>query len=354
MTLKEEEKTEPDADLTTKTNNSSSPVHPQTQVSSPSAESDAQQPLCRVCHCTESDLRGHSALALLGISPPKFQNSDSTSNLDSNSNSEKQISSPVKFVSPKGEVFVCDSDDLESGPTCQDDILINLGCSCKNELSLSHYACALKWFVNHGSTICEICGAEAQNVRNSDFKKVLASLKDYDALRENTITGELRQLRRMDGDNGVDPDAIAGIRRQRLSEISSWFNPRNSSSVFAVSHEGYSESENDGRGIAGEGIAGEERRVARVGLQGTGVIVVTGLVVVIFAWLIAPHVGKKAAIMGVHLILGGLCSITLVIFLTFVFPRIKYGPNRNWAVAFIFLFLAFGVWVSRTRNIRTS
>ncbi|KAJ6928384.1 hypothetical protein NC652_012473 [Populus alba x Populus x berolinensis] len=112
------------------------------------------------------------------------------------------------------------------GFTHQQDLLIELGCSCKSDLALVHYACALKWFVNHGSTVCEICGHVAINIRTSDFKKVMVALKDYEALRERTATGDPNPAQ-VHASAGVDPDAVAAVRRQRLSEISLWFCPHN-------------------------------------------------------------------------------------------------------------------------------
>lgn len=315
MGVKKEEKTEPGADVVTSksTTDSSSPVHSKSlgaaRLSSSSRESDVGQPMCRVCHCTESDLRGESALAFLGIVPPsqeqsEIQNSNpnlnSKSNLSSNEKCTTKDTSFVELVSPDGEIFLCSASDIEAGPTCLEDSLTNLGCSCKNELSLAHYACALKWFVSHGSTICEICGTVAKNVRMADFRKVLASLKDYDELRTSIITGGLTQLRVENGNTGVDPDAVAGIRRQRLSEISSWFNPRNSSSVVAVSQgqdELHVSSPSNGDNVNNEdfwrdGTGWDARANMRRGLEGTGAFVAVGLILSILAWLIAPHVSK--------------------------------------------------------------
>jgi RING-variant domain len=314
MGVKEEEKKELDADINTSksTTDSSSSAHSQSlgpaRLSSSSTESDAGQPLCRVCHCTESDLRGESALAFLGIVPAsqeqaKIQNSNQNLNLKSNLSSNEKCTTKdtfVKLVSPDGEIFVCSGSDIEAGPTCQEDCLTNLGCSCKNELSLVHYACALKWFVSHGSTICEICGTVAKNVRMTDFQKVLASLKDYDELRTCIITGGLTQLRVENGNTGVDPDAVAGIRRQRLSEISSWFNPRNSSSVVTasqgqdelhVSSPGNGDNVNNGE-YWRDGTGWGSRANMRRGLEGTGAFVAVGVILSILAWFIAPHVSK--------------------------------------------------------------
>ncbi|KAF0895613.1 hypothetical protein E2562_013920 [Oryza meyeriana var. granulata] len=204
---------------------SSGQDHSIPRLSSCSTDRDSGLSLCRVCHCVEPDLRGESALGFLGVLPPSRDANDvaTASKDDPNSKDGRNV---LEFVSPHGEIFVCTT-DLESGPLHHQDHLMDLGCSCKNELALAHYACALKWFISHGSTVCEICGNVAANVRPVDFNKVLASLKECEALRERTSTGELSYLH-YGADTGVDPDAVAAIRRQRLSEISSWFNPQNS------------------------------------------------------------------------------------------------------------------------------
>lgn len=163
------------------------------------SDGDLGLPACRVCQCVESDKRGDAVLGFLGIIPPTPESHISKEQLDPDSKvapkdvegsasldtNHKRVPGYVQFVSPDVEVFVCHM-DLEMGASLGRDTLIELGCACKNELALVHYACAMKWFVNHGSTICEICGCVATNIRNANFRKVLASLKDYEALRDRT------------------------------------------------------------------------------------------------------------------------------------------------------------------------
>lgn len=192
---------------------------------------------CRVCQCTESDKKADAALEFLGIIPGSEMcktkgevGSDGggdgiPENTSLDRNNEKNAGM-VEFVSPNGEVFICKS-DLELG-LCHQDKLVELGCSCKNDLALVHYACALKWFVNHGSTICEICGHIANNIRISDFNKVVGALKEYEVLRERTASGDLGAAQ-VQANAGVDPDVVTAIRRQRLSEIALWFCPYNNS-----------------------------------------------------------------------------------------------------------------------------
>ncbi|KAK3419373.1 hypothetical protein EUGRSUZ_H05084 [Eucalyptus grandis] len=196
-------------------------------------EKDGGMPICRVCQCVESDRRGDAALGFLGITPRSPERSDgdmNNLNLQSDLSHAKNPGRDPKFIeiiSPDGEVYVC-ATDLEMGH--HQDSLLELGCSCKNDLALVHYACALKWFVNHGSTVCEICGQVAKNISTTDFKTVINSLKEYERLRERTASGEPNSVPLHMGMT-VDPDALAAIRRQRLSEISLWFNPHHNSII---------------------------------------------------------------------------------------------------------------------------
>uniref|UniRef100_A0A1D1YZR1 E3 ubiquitin-protein ligase MARCH3 n=1 Tax=Anthurium amnicola TaxID=1678845 RepID=A0A1D1YZR1_9ARAE len=323
-------------------------------------EKERSYAICRVCHCVESDRMGDAALGYLNIIPP-LQDSKANEDCDTMDQMspgaiEKDVDSSkncrrecgvVEFISPDGEIFVC-SADVEAGSCYQQDLLTDLGCSCKSELALAHYACALKWFVSHGSTICEICGNVAKNIRPMDFKKVTVSLKDYESLRERTATGELDHSR-ISTDSGVDPDAVAAIRRQKLSEISLWFNPHNN--FTAVPQETVDQPSN----IATENAPPTENPTTKWAVEGTGILVATGLLTVTLAWLIAPRVGKKTAKNGLHILLGGICALTVVIFLRFVvLSRIKYGPARYWAILFVFWFLVFGIWASRTHSAHSS
>ncbi|OEL31636.1 hypothetical protein BAE44_0007348 [Dichanthelium oligosanthes] len=323
------------------------------RVSSCSTDKDSGLSLCRVCHCVEPDLRGESALGFLGIMPPSQGPSapprtDSYATKTSTSKDAKDgTNAPrfVEFISPEGEIFVCTT-DVESGPLHQQDHLVDLGCSCKNELALAHYACALKWFISHGSTVCEICGSVAANVRPGDFNKVLASLKDYEALRERTSTGELSYLQHGAGP-GVDPDAVAAIRRQRLSEISYWFNPHSSHMAVSQGHVDQPPLSPSNNSVLEHNVVAARRVHTRWSLESTGVLVAIGLAVIVLAWLVAPHVGKnstnkppirlaekitaKAAVIGLHMLLGGLCALTLVISLRFV----SFSENPVWVYAIL-------------------
>ncbi|CAH8346192.1 unnamed protein product [Eruca vesicaria subsp. sativa] len=296
-----------------------------------STDSDSGLPTCRVCHSVESDRRGDTALGFLGITPPipkpRESNADETEDDD-----DDDVSKPTEAEQKKSNEV-----DIEMGIQQNQDSLLELGCSCKNDLALVHYACALKWFLNHGSTVCEICGNSAENIRSADFNKVVV------ALRERT-------------ESTIDADEVAAVRRQRLSEISSWFggphslnnnhNNNNSSSVAAS--QGMAEQPLDAVNF---GVLPMENRATKWAVEGTGILLATGLLTVTLVWLIAPRVGKRTARSGLHILLGGLCALAIVIFFRFVvLTRIKYGPARYWAILFIFWFLVFGIWASRSSH----
>ncbi|XP_062148018.1 uncharacterized protein LOC133856963 isoform X2 [Alnus glutinosa] len=292
-----------------------------------SLDKEAGLPACRVCQCSESDKRGDVALGFLGIISPLqeasksygevkpgskevFKDVESRLSLKKNAGREAGL---VEFISPDGEVFICNT-DLEMGSCYHHDTLVELGCSCKNDLALVHYACALKWFVNHGSTVCEICGHVAKNIRTADFKKVVGSLKEYEALRERTASGE--------------PNP-ALVHTSTVSQVAS------EQPVNTVS----------------EDVVPDENPATKWAVEGTGILLATGLLTVTLAWLIAPRVGKKTARSGLHILLGGICALTVVVFFRFfVLTRIKYGPARYWAILFVFWFLVFGIWASRTHG----
>ncbi|KAF8089508.1 hypothetical protein N665_0503s0008 [Sinapis alba] len=294
-----------------------------------STDSDFGLPTCRVCHSAESDRRGDAALGFLGITPEaRKTNAEETGDDDD--------LSKAKEVEQKSSI------DIEMGIVLQhqEDPLIELGCSCKNELALVHYACALKWFLNHGSTVCEICGIAAENIKTADFNKVVIALRDHTALHT---------------DSTIDTDEVSGIRRQRLSEISSWFGPHalnnnnnNNNSSSAAASQAMSEQP---LGVVNFGVLPMENRATKWAVEGTGILLATGLLTVTLVWIIAPRVGKETARSGIHILLGGLCALIIVVFFRFVvLTRIRYGPARYWAILFIFWFLVFGIWASRSSS----
>ncbi|KAI4336471.1 hypothetical protein L6164_014993 [Bauhinia variegata] len=327
-----------------------------------SLEKETGSRSCRVCQCAESDKRGDAALEFLRITPiievckNNGEVSTNGQEIPNDVSLQRNIGSKsgvgvVEFVSPDGEVFICNT-DLETGLSHRD-TLVELGCCCKNDLALVHYACALKWFVNHGSTICEICGHLAKNIRILDFNKVVGSLKEYEALRERTACGE-PSLAQVQGNTGVDPDAVAAIRRQQLSEIALWFCPHNNSNNNNADSVSQVVSEQPLNSVA-EDATPAENPATKWAIEGTGIMLATGLLTVTLAWLIAPRVGKSTAKSGLHILLGGICALTVVVFFRFfVLTRIKYGPARYWAILFVFWFLVFGIWASRTHTAHTT
>lgn len=266
---------------------------------SDASDKDVGLDTCRVCQCAESDNRGDAALEFLNIVPPplrpppcKIRGEISAAESETNVSINNTVREArfVELVSPDGEVLICNV-DLEMGSSDhQQDTLVELGCACKNDLALVHYACALKWFVNHGSTVCEICGHPAENISTADVRKVVAALKEYEALRERTASGEPNPAH-VFTNTDVDPDAIAAIRRQRLSEISLWFGPHNNTTNnnrVPVSQVASEHSLN----TALEDVTRAENPATKWAVEGTGILLATGLLTVTLAWLLAPRVGK--------------------------------------------------------------
>ncbi|BBH02523.1 RING/FYVE/PHD zinc finger superfamily protein [Prunus dulcis] len=155
-------------------------------------------------------------------------------------------------------------------------------------------------------------------------------LKEYEILRERTARGE-PDATQVNTSTGIDPDAVAAIRRQRLSEISLWFTPHNNSNNNNnTSTNSVSISQAVSEQPQNTVVAPAENPATKWAVEGTGILLATGLLTVTLAWLIAPRVGK------------------------FVLTRIKYGPARYWAILFVFWFLVFGIWASRTHSSHTT
>lgn len=85
----------------------------------------------------------------------------------------------------------------------------------------------------------------------------------------------------------IDPDALAAIRRQRLSEISLWFGPHNNNYSTTVSQVSEQVSNN-----VAEEVTPAENSATKWAAECTGILLATGLLTVTLAWLIAPRVGK--------------------------------------------------------------
>lgn len=331
--------------------------------SSCSIDRDVGLVTCRVCQCNESDARGDDALLFLGIVPPLPEsgkiseeqqlnkNDDSVANFTKAGGTGREYGF-MEFISPTGKVFVCNT-DIEAGSCNVHDSLVELGCSCKNDLALVHYACALKWFVNRGSSICEICGSLSKNVRTDDIKKVIGSLMECEALRERTLSGQANPAQ-LHTNSGIDPDAVAAVRRQRLSEISLWFGPRSSHNNFINNSATVPEVASDQHLETATESAPAENPATRWVVEGTGILLTTGLLTLTLVWIIAPRVGKGTAKTGLRILLGGVCALAIVLFFRIVvLTKMKYGPARYWAILFVSWFLVFGIWASRTQGART-
>eukprot|EP00249_Psilotum_nudum_P019062 c27082_g1_i1 orf=1589-2761(+) len=315
--------------------------------------------VCRVCHCTEPDQKGEAALKFLAISYPYFSNfRESAHACDSAFKDGRRFEGAVNGA-PDG-VSGCarcgSRNDLELGRcVCSVGSLINLGCACKNDLALAHYACALRWFVSRGSILCEICGEPAVNVSHLDQSKVIAALKERHRVQNVAVgSSEVGIFDRHDSrtdvvtENSVSDVAATSI--DQLLEATSWFDPHgNAMSGLQVSNTEQIVN------IPGEELLSSVSPTTKWAVEGTGILIATGLLTVTIIWLLAPRVGKGVAKRVLNVFLGGLCALSIVTFLRFgVLPRIKYGPARYWAILLVFWFLVFGVWASSTRSTRSS
>ncbi|KAI5084276.1 hypothetical protein GOP47_0000445 [Adiantum capillus-veneris] len=279
----------------------------------PSTQQEAHDgfQVCRVCQCADPEKSGEVALKSLDVSQMN-----------------------VSLLNSKN--------NLEEAPYLNDS-LVELGCSCRSDLSLAHYACALRWFVSRGSLVCEICGVTASTIRLADHDKVVSTLKEMYLQLRSSMHGEASSQ-----SCSANPRApiSSGHGGAALAEVS-WFDPHGS-----LVHD-LSDPIID---------IPEERRplnaanpATKWAVEGTGILAATGLLTVTIHWLLAPRASKGVARRGLNVLLAGVCALTIVVFLRFgVLPRIKYGPARYWAILVVFWFLIFGVWASSTRTTRAS
>ncbi|CAJ1973675.1 unnamed protein product [Sphenostylis stenocarpa] len=77
--------------------------------------------------------------------------------------------------------------------------LIQLGCSCKDELGIAHVHCAEAWFKLKGNRLCEICGEPAKNVSG---------------VTSNGFMEEWNERRFMDDDSNSSPRVVGCWRGQ--------------------------------------------------------------------------------------------------------------------------------------------
>lgn len=287
------------------------------QVCCVHADEEISLDVCRICQCHDADEVGETALKSLNITVPSHA------------------------VHRNSKACV------QTGLMRHVDRLMELGCECKNDLALAHYACALRWFVSRASEVCEICGKPAANIRFVDWNMVLCFLKGKDALRQSHVMPVVAS-----GENNP-PSADQCIVQafpyasENLVEILAWFDPAgNTTTLPRTFSEHVINVPNEGSSSTSPGT--------RLVVEVTGILIATGLLTVTITWLLSSRVNESVARRGVNLLLGGLCALSIVVFLRFgVLPRIKYGPARYWAILVVFWFLVFGVWASTTRSARS-
>lgn len=320
--------------------------------------------VCRVCQCSEPDKSGEAALKFLGISVPSHavhQNPNgltldpaagatSADGKDKLPTEDNTSNGPASLAKHHACTF-----DLEVGPSIHADSLMDLGCACRSDLAVAHYACALRWFVSRGSMICEICGVPAVNVSIVDRNKILCVLKEKNTSEHPhhgvpvVGTGETDFIRSPLTDHSVP--CVVSNNSVDLVQVTAWFDPLGNS-TSGLPTRTLSEQMVD---IPDEGSITSVSPTTKWAVEGTGILIATGLLTVTITWLLSPRVDKGVARRGLNVLLGGLCALSIVVFLRFgVLPRIKYGPARYWAILVVFWFLVFGVWASTTRSSRSS
>lgn len=307
--------------------------------------------VCRVCQCSEPDKSGEAALKFLGISVPSHAVHQNPNGLTLDpvaagvASADGKDKLPTEGNTSTGPVSLAKHHactfDLEVGPSIHVDSLMELGCACRSDLAVAHYACALRWFVSRGSMICEICGVPAVNVSIVDRNKILCVLKEKNTSEHPhhavPVVGT--------GETGLSPLTDNSVA---LVQVTAWFDPLGNSGL----PRSLSEQMVD---IPDEGSITSVSPATKWAVEGTGILIATGLLTVTITWLLSPRVDKGVARRGLNVLLGGLCALSIVVFLRFgVLPRIKYGPARYWAILVVFWFLVFGVWASTTRSSRSN
>ncbi|KAK1270421.1 hypothetical protein QJS04_geneDACA007618 [Acorus gramineus] len=82
---------------------------------------------------------------------------------------------------------------LESGSQ-ESGTPIELGCSCKEDLAVSHRQCAETWFKIKGNKICEICGVTAKNVIGTGEVELIEQLNETNSTAAPTQSMETRSF----------------------------------------------------------------------------------------------------------------------------------------------------------------
>lgn len=75
-----------------------------------------------------------------------------------------------------------DDSDVEPG------VVIELGCSCKNDLAAAHQHCAETWFKIKGNKICEICNSVAQNVVGPNAMESTEQICEVNAIPTSAVS----------------------------------------------------------------------------------------------------------------------------------------------------------------------
>lgn len=226
------------------------------------AAEEALLDVCRVCQCSEADRTGEAALKVLGISAPSQQNMNAST-------------AHVTIVGSFAE-----EEKISSSADCLSvDRLMDLGCACKNDLALAHYACALRWFVSRGSVTCEICGAPALNVRLVDRIKVLCALKGKNALQyQSHVVAAM-------GSGEINATIALPNSSEELVQVTAWFAPV--SDVTSLSRS-FSEQVID---VRDEGFTSTSP-ATKWAVEAAGIFIATGLLTVTITWLLSPRVDK--------------------------------------------------------------
>ncbi|XP_078151662.1 uncharacterized protein LOC144546949 [Carex rostrata] len=73
-------------------------------------------------------------------------------------------STKLSSVSNSSTEKICRICHVSSGCAGNSSELIDLGCGCKNGLSVTHQHCAETWFKIKGNRCCEICGSNVRNI----------------------------------------------------------------------------------------------------------------------------------------------------------------------------------------------
>jgi hypothetical protein len=228
--------------------------------------------VCRVCQCTDPDKSGESALKSLGISVPLHA-------------VYKKRSEQIDRVNIGKNKLVI---DIAPSPTVSDqvnfqlaksgsplDCLIELGCACKGDLALAHYACALRWFLSRGSTICEICGKLCSNIKLADRDKIISNIRDRCRHNQSPMNGE------------PSSSNTRSILREAVDHTVTWFDPNGNLSSDL--------SRNITEAMVGappEGLLNSVSPATKWAVEGTGILIATGLLTVTITWLFGSKMNK--------------------------------------------------------------